>query len=157
MNSFLNHLRRTNPSMYGRLSGHRPGTSGFNSAWKSLASQDPNGFNAVQHSFIKASHFDPAANKIKSKMGIDVTRLSPAVQNVLWSTSVQHGSQGALNVFRGAGIRPGMSDAEIIRRVYAERSAGNGSKYFSRSSSSIRKSVVSRFQREMQDALNMLA
>jgi hypothetical protein len=72
--------------------------------------------------------------------------IQPALQNVLWSVAVQHGAGGAASIFKNAGIRSGMSEADIIRRVYAERSAGNGSKYFSRSSSSIRKSVVRRFQ-----------
>ncbi|MCK6203924.1 hypothetical protein KZX50_00485 [Bacillus infantis] len=142
--------------MYGVLSKYKPGTSGFNSAWKALAGTNPGRFDQIQHAFIKSSHFDPAANKIKSSLGFDVSKYSTAVQNVLWSTAVQHGSGGAVNVFRSAGIKQGMSDAEIIRRVYAERAANNGAKYFSRSSSDIRKSVVNRFKNEMQDALSML-
>nr|WP_243299146.1 hypothetical protein [Bacillus litorisediminis] len=157
MNSFLNYLKKSSPSTYNALKGYTPGSSGFNNAWKQLAQKDAKGFDALQHGFIKQSHYDPAANKIKSSLGIDINKYSPAVQNVLWSTAVQHGSQGALNVFRNAGIRPGMSEADIIRRVYAERGANNGAKYFSRSSPEIRQSVVNRFQREMRDALKMLS
>lgn len=142
--------------MYSLLSRSKPGTQGFDSAWKAIAGTNPAKFQQLQHGFIKQSHYDPAANRIKSSLGFDVSKYSPAVQNVLWSTAVQHGSAGAVNVFRGAGIRQGMSDAEIIRRVYNERAANNGMKYFSRSSSGIRQSVVNRFRNEMQDALKML-
>ncbi|MFE8704138.1 hypothetical protein ACFYKX_26580 [Cytobacillus sp. FJAT-54145] len=156
MNSFLSYLKKANPNVYKALSGHKPGSTGFNNAWSQLAKSDPKGFDSLQHGFIKQSHYDPAAYRIKENLGLDVNKYSPAVQNVLWSTAVQHGSAGATRVFREAGIKPGMSDEEIIKRVYAERGAQNGSKYFSRSSQSIRQSVVNRFQREMQDALKML-
>lgn len=142
--------------MYGRLSSYKPGTSGFNSAWKSLANTNGSAFDAVQHSFIKKNHFDPAKNTIQKNLGIDITRYPKAVQDVLWSTAVQHGSYGAMKVFRNAGIRSGMGAADIIRRVYAERSANNGLKWFKSSSSSIRKGVVNRFKNELRDALNML-
>jgi hypothetical protein len=156
MKSFMNYLKKANPSMYQALARNSPGTSGFNSTWKALAKNYTDDFEALQHGFIKQSHYDPAASKIKSSLGLDLNKYSQAVQNVLWSTSVQHGSSGALNVFREAGIRPGMSDAEIIKRVYNERAANNGQKYFSRSSASVRKSVVNRFKNEMNDALSML-
>lgn len=142
--------------MYTTLSRFKPGSSGFDAVWKQMAKSNPRGFEAVQHGFIKSSHYDPAAKKIKSSIGFDASKYPIAVQNALWSTAVQHGAGGATNVFRNAGIRMGMSAAEIIKRVYNERMAGNGTKYFSRSSSSIRKSVVNRFRNEMNDALRML-
>lgn len=156
MNSFLKYLKTADPQSYRSLSQYKPGSAEFDGVWKSIASHSGQKFDALQHDFIKRSHFDPAANKIKSATGFDVSKYSPAVQNVLWSTAVQHGSAGAANVFKNAGIRQGMSEAEIIRRVYNERAANNGMKYFSKSSSNIRQSVVSRFRNEMQDALSML-
>lgn len=156
MNSFINYLKSADPQTYKYLSEFKPGSAQFDGVWKSIASSSGQKFDALQHNFIKQSHFDPAASKIKSATGFDVTKYSPAVQNVLWSTAVQHGSAGAANVFKGAGIRQGMSEAEIIQRVYNERAANNGMKYFSRSSASIRQSVVNRFRSEMQDALKML-
>ena len=152
----MSYLKKADPQTYKALSQYKPGSAQFDGVWKSIASHSGQKFDALQHNFIKQSHFDPAARKIKSSIGFDVTKYSPAVQNVLWSTAVQHGSAGAANVFRNAGIKMGMSEAEIIRRVYNERAANNGQKYFSRSSSSIRQSVVNRFRNEMQDALSML-
>lgn len=156
MNNFLNYLKKTNSKMYNMLSKYKPGTAAFNTAWKGIAGVNPAGFTQVQHGFIQATHYDPAARSIKSALGVDVNKLSKAMKDVLWSTSVQHGAGGALNVFKGAGIKPGMSEAEMIRRIYAERGANNGKKYFSRSSPSIRASVVNRFKSEVKDALKML-
>lgn len=149
-------MKRTSPQHYKALNGKKPGSASFNSAWKSLAAKDPKGFDAAQHSFIKATHFTPAATSIKNTLGIDVTKRSKAVQDVLWSTATQHGPGGAQKVFKGAGVNSKMSDAEIIKRVYAERGASNGMKYFRSSSPGIRKGVVNRFKNEMKDALSML-
>lgn len=152
----MSYIKGADPTTYKALSQYKPGTSQFDGVWKSIACHSAEKFNALQHNFIKQSHFDPAANKIKSSIGFDVTKYSPAVQNVLWSTAVQHGSAGAANVFKGVGIKMGMSESEIIQRVYNERAANNGKKYFSKSSASIRQSVVNRFMNEMKDALSML-
>jgi hypothetical protein len=85
-----------------------------------------------------------------------VSKKSLAVQNVLCSTATQHGTGGAVKIFKAAGIKNGMTDSEIIRRIYKERGANNGRKYFGRNSSAIRQSVVRRFQSELDDALAML-
>lgn len=140
--------------MYQSLARYSPGTSGFNSAWKALANNYGTRFNNLQHGFIKQSHYSPVVSKVKSGIGLDVNSRSSALQNVVWSMGVQHGSGGAYNIFRAAGITASMSDRQIIERLYNERM--KVSKYFSRSSSSIRQSVYNRFVREKADALKML-
>ena len=150
----MNYLKSANPRIYNGLGRYSPGSSGFDQAWKALAKSAPQEFEALQYGFIKQSHYDPAYNKIKSSTGLDVSKYSPALQNVLWSVSVQHGAGGANHVFKNAGVKMGMSEAEIIKRVYNERSKVE--KYFSKSSSSIQKSVYNRFQNELSDALAML-
>lgn len=153
MNSFLSFLNKRYPN-YRKALLATPGTSSFNTAWKRLA-KDP-GFAAAQHNFIKASHYDPAAVKIKKNLGININSYPKAVQDVLWSTAVQHGSTGAYKVFRNAGIKPGMDPATIINRVYSERGAGNGTKWFGGSTAKVRRSVVNRFANERKRALSML-
>jgi hypothetical protein len=144
--------------MFGALAGKTPGGAAFNNAWKALANANPSAFNSVQHNFIKQSHFDPAARNVYQATGLDVSKRSLALQNVLWSVATQHGSGGAKNIFRNAVGSKGaaMSDAAIIQAVYNERMAGNGMKYFSRSSSGIRNGVMNRFRNEYKDAMAML-
>lgn len=154
MRNFLRYLQSASPAAYNQLSGKQVGSSAFNSAWKSLARDGS--FGDLQHDFIQQSYYEPALSSIRSSLGIDLSGRSAAVQDALWSTAVQHGVGGAKTVFRNAGVTANMSDAEIIRRVYTERGANNGKKYFPSSSEKVRKGVVSRFRSEMQDALNML-
>jgi hypothetical protein len=154
MSSFLTYVKGKDPGSYKTLIGKTIGSSSFDNAWKNLARTKPAEFQKLQHDFIKQSHFTPAANKVKSGIGLDVTRRSTALQNVVWSMSTQHGSGGAYNIFRNAGIKSHMSDADIIKRLYAERSKVD--KYFSRSSSGVKRGVYNRFQNELKDALAML-
>jgi hypothetical protein len=158
MSSYLKFLQATSPTYYSALRGKSPGSASFNQAWRNLAAKDPKGFEESQRNFIKKSHFDPAASSIKKAIGFDVSKRSSAVQAVLWSVATQHGSGGAKNIFsRALGSKGNtMSDKAIIDAVYRERMSGNGSKYFSKSSQSIRSSVMNRFRSEWKDALAML-
>lgn len=158
MNNFLSFARISGSPAYNALAGKTPGSAAFNQAWKGLASSDPQGFENLQHQFIKSSHYDPAVQQVANSIGLNVENRSKAVQDVLWSTSVQHGAAGAAKIFRNAvGSNANLSDAEIIKRVYAERSADGGNKYFPSSSASVRNSVVNRFGNELRDALSMLS
>ena len=77
-----------------------------------------------------------------------------AVKDMIWSIGVQHGAGGAANIFKNAGVKAGMNPASIITNVYKERMKVD--KYFSSSPQNIKNSVLNRFRKEMQDALNML-
>lgn len=145
-------LKNANPRMYNGLGRYSIGSSGFDQAWKQLAAADPE-FGELQHRFIKQSHYDPVVQNLRG-YGVDINQRSSALQNVIWSIGVQHGSGGASNLWRNAGIKSNMSDREIITRLYNERMKVD--KYFSRSSASIKASVKRRFQNELQDALRML-
>jgi hypothetical protein len=154
MKSFISFLGKTNGTLYKALSGKSAGSSSFDAAWKNLAKQHPRDFQQAQHDFIKASHYSPAASKISSNTGLNVNSRSVALQSAVWSMSTQHGAAGASNIFRNAGIRPNMSDREVLQRVYAERMKVD--KYFSRSSQAVKNGVYNRFKRELADALAML-
>lgn len=106
------------------------------------------------------AHFATAQRGVERAVpGLDFDRRSATLRDVLWSTAVQHGGGGATNVFRralaGADVAA-MSDQEVIQRVYAERGAENGQKYFSRSTPEVRAAVQQRFTRESRDAQEML-
>jgi hypothetical protein len=154
MSSFLSFLSKANPSIYASLKGKAVGSSSFNNTWKSIASSKNAEFEKVQHDFIQSTHYQPTVEKIFKNTGISVASKSAALQNVIWSMGVQHGSNGAYGIWANAGIKAGMSDREIIQRLYAERSKVD--KYFSKSSSAIKRSVYNRFQSELKDALAML-
>ncbi|WP_127168166.1 XVIPCD domain-containing protein [Xanthomonas euvesicatoria] len=76
-------------SRYGaEFSGLTPATPAFNEKWTKLANSDP-AFARDQHDFIEVSHYGAQVSSLKSS-GIDLTDRGPAVQDALWSTSVQY-------------------------------------------------------------------
>lgn len=157
MPGFLGYLATANPSMYQQLSMYPSGSNSFDAMWRQVAQQDPDGFRKVQTEYTKSQFYDVANEKIKKELGIDVNSRSKAVQSALFSTAVQHGQTGAKNIFKNAGINASMTDEQIINAIYDERGAGNGSKYFSSSSTAVQKSVANRFKKEKQDALALLS
>lgn len=75
-------------SPYGeQFKGLAPATPAFNAKWKELAKSDP-GFAQDQHDFIGRSHYGEQVAALKSA-GIDLSDRGRAVQDALWSTSVQ--------------------------------------------------------------------
>jgi len=161
--AFVNSLKSSHPEYYKALSGNAPGTKEFSAAWKQLAAKDPTGFDKAQHDYIKATHYDVGAAEIKKATGIDLSTRSHALRDVAWSTAVQHGPKAADDIFKRAlkGRDPSqVSDAELIKSVYAERGRtdANGTLvYFSKSSAAVQKGVADRYKRESKDALAMLA
>lgn len=151
----MNYLKSAEPNMYQLLArSGAVGTSGFDKSWKALATNHASAFGSIQHEFIKKSHYSPAASKMSSLTGIDPNKRSSALQNVVWSVGVQHGSGGASGIFKNAGISNKMSDADIIKRIYNERMKVDI--YFRSSPSSTKASVKKRFANELKDALAML-
>lgn len=138
----------------GALSGKKAGTAEFDKAWKAEASKNPDKFKQAQHAYIQQAHYQPAVNAFNKVTGLNASKMSLGVQNMLWSIGVQHGAGGTRNIVANAGIKKGDSDATIIRKVYNERSKVD--KYFKSSPANIKKSVYNRFQNEMKEALKQV-
>ncbi|WP_147821203.1 hypothetical protein [Salidesulfovibrio onnuriiensis] len=144
-------LRNAGPADTGSKSGRMP------EVWKELAEQHPEEFERLQTQFIRQETYDPARNMILDATGIDMNNAPKVVQEVLWSTSVQHGATGASRIF-GKVIDSFMGASEgadfnqkLIEGVYDKRKGQFGS-----SSARVQASVKSRLEREKDLALNML-
>jgi len=146
------------------FAGLAAGTAQFTAVWKRIAAAQTDDFQRAQHAFIKKSHYDPLAAKVLADDSVDVNTRSFAVQNVIWSTAVQHG--GATSIVHRAIATLACEcsdptyDKQLICAIYAERGRkkpdGNLA-YFSKSSPSVQAGVAKRFVNEQQDALAMLA
>lgn len=157
LESFVNSLKNTNYEYFNILvqakamDGNNYG-SNFDNAWQTLAKIDNEGFLTLQYNYVKSAFYDKAADKLKSNYNFDINSRSNALKNVLWSTAVQHGVNGSVNLFSKVNLNG--SDKEIINEIYNERQKVNI--YFRSSSIDVRKSVYNRFNREREDALSML-
>ena len=146
------------------FSGLAPGTAPFTACWKRIAANETDAFQRAQHAFIKKSHYDLLAAKILAEDGLDVNTRSRALQDVVWSTAVQHGGGTPIihKAFANVTSKPTDPDfdKQLISAIYAERGRrkpdGNLA-YFSKSSPSVQAGVAKRFKNEEQDALAMLA
>jgi len=135
----------------------RSGTDTFKQGWAAIMSDTANA--EAQHAFGVELYFQPAAKRIKRTTGVDVVKRSKTLMDVVWSTAIQHGEGGCQRIFERAIKNTGAtnpSDRGIIKAVYLERAAANGMKYFGKSNSGVRKSVVNRFRNEMADAFKSL-
>ena len=122
--------------------------------WKQLARSGELG--DLEHQFIKATHFDPAYRSLKPDLQKQISD-NPALQELLWSTAVQHGgsgkrgSGGAGDIFNKV-YKPGMSGEDLVKAVYAERSTKFGG-----SAPAERNAVLyGRFPQEQAAILQML-
>jgi hypothetical protein len=149
------------------FAGLTPGSAQFSTKWKEFATRFPDNFRNAEHEYIKRTHFDPLCRKIKADHDVDIPLCSPALQDVVWSTAVQHGPNAniihsAFEQMRAAGtFAPAAPnfDRNAIQAIYAERGRKqtNGVlAHFSRNSEAVQRGVARRFVDEMADALNML-
>ena len=135
----------------------RAGSDTFKQGWVAIMADSANA--EAQHAFGVELYFQPSAKRIKRATGVDVVKRSKTLMDVVWSTAIQHGEGGCQRIFERAIRNTGAenpSDRGIIKAVYLERAAGNGMKYFGKSNSGVRKSVVNRFRNEMADAFKSL-
>jgi LysM repeat protein len=148
-----------------QFAGQTPGTPEFSATWRRIAQQEPQAFHAAQHRFIERTHYDPSVSRTLNRTGLDVNQRSAALQDVVWSTAVQHGPgndivAGAVRKVDARMSRndPGY-DSAVIHEIYAERGRRDPDgnlHYFRSSSHDQQQGVARRFVREEADAQRML-
>ncbi|WP_291322681.1 hypothetical protein [Desulfonatronospira sp.] len=161
MGEFLEFLEARAPELARRLKEAGPlnacGRTGeVPREWQKIDREHPALFPELQHEFIHETFFMPAARGVESRTGLNMEQASPALREVLWSTAVQHGVHGSMNIFERAAEKVDFKnvdtpDRDMIQAVYHERS-----RRFTSSSEAVQSAVQNRFKVEMQMALAML-
>lgn len=116
--------------------------------WKQLAASGALGDSESE--FLKTQSFDVAKKGIKDQdlqARIDGSR---ALQEMLYSTAVQHGPGGAMKIMNSV-FKKGMTDEALVKAVYKER----GTK-FGGSTANVQAGVAKRFASEEQDIMGLL-
>ncbi len=150
------------------FSGLIPGNEAFTEQWKKIATEEPVKLHDAEHTFIKRTHYDPLAAKVRNSYGIDVTNRHYALQEVIWSTAVQQGpNTPVVNRALQSLSQQGKDDPDntefdryLISAIYEERGRRTDDgklAYFSKNSISVQESVAKRFEEELEIALIMLA
>jgi CBS domain-containing protein len=148
-----------------------PGTPAFSAAWKELAQTQRNAFIEAQNAYVYANRYFYVASAIRQATGLDVLTAPLALQQALWSTTVQHGVGGASLIFRAALARqagdPGavldwqagstaVDAGRLIHDLYYERGltdATGSEARFRNSTLAVQHSVADRFSNERTEAL----
>ncbi len=161
MDRFLNFLDTAAPDMAEKLrdagSANTGGRKGaMPEVWRELAATEPDRFEALQDKFIYESHYKPALAAISKQTSMDENKISSVMQEVLWSTAVQHGPSGAAKIFTRATASAGNHEDEnfdkrMINNVYDIRASQFGS-----STEAVQSAVRNRMNEEKNLALNML-
>ncbi len=147
--------------------GLAAGSPDFSQCWARIAGESAGDFHRVQHDFIRKTHYVPLASRLAADLDIDLGGRPPALQDVVWSTAVQHGPNNqvihrAADQMRRDGSFDPAADGfvhDLIAAIYAERGRTDDSGalvYFHSSSPAVQDGVRKRYRSEQQDALAML-
>jgi hypothetical protein len=142
------------PAIAAEFKGLMPGTEGFNDKWRSLAKADPEGFHGAQHEFIQHKFYDVQMRRLQDS-GIDLSQRGPAVQDMLWSTSVQYRglTKGIVTGALAGKELAALSDADIVSAVQDYKRDHNSSLFAS--SPSYWPGLLKRAANEKQDLLEL--
>ena len=172
MGNFVRYLEDKAPDMAKKLAAAGPANTGRRTGkmpevWRDIAAAEPQRFEGLQDDFIRKSHFEPALQGIAESTGLAFDQMPPALQEVVFSTAVQHGPAGAARIVAKAVSRVGAgkiqqaqdspenfkrTGRDLIKHIYSIR-AGQ----FVSSTERVQAAAKSRLNNEMREALGMLA
>lgn len=153
MDDYLKFLEKKNPEAAAQLRASGPAETGsaggaFADKWKELSKSGALG--DTEHEFIKQKSYDPAMAGLKDPKLKAMIEGNKGLQEMMWSTSVQHGGGGAAGIMNKV-FKEGMSEEDLVKAAYAERGTKFGS-----STEAVQKSVQARFGKEQADVMGML-
>ncbi len=118
------------------------------SLWKKLAAEDPRIKN-LEKTYVTAKYYTGPLEKITDEDCKNLILSYQTLKDVFWSTSVQHGQNGAPGYMMNC-YKKGMTEEQFIEAVYAWRKEHTkNSKY--------KTSLWNRYDAEKATALSMLA
>ena len=150
-NAFVKWLKKYYPEMGKNFEGvGKAGTESFDKAWKKTYEENKDTFGTVQMEYTGKNYVEPFVDKAKNEFGVDFYS-TRALTEYAYSTTVQFGVNGAMQVARNAGINSSMSELEILEKCTEEKKASVGTYKFLGCSQSVRNSVYNRFTREYKE------
>ena len=100
-----------------QFEGLEPGTDEFDSKWSEISSSNSFLFEKDQDDFIKRKYFDSMVSNLKRK-GIDINKFGPSVKSLGFTTALQSGPTGGMEIFnRALKGKSEVNDNDIIDSV----------------------------------------
>nr|WP_166636758.1 peptidoglycan-binding domain-containing protein [Lysobacter terrigena] len=146
-------------SRYGaEFKGLAPATPAFDAKWREVAQRDA-AFGNDQHDFIGRSHYGQQLQRLHDR-GLDMTHRGRAVQDCVWSTSVQFRNLTSTIFTKGIHERFGkdanitaLTDAQIVGAVQDYKITHNATLFAS--SPKWQANLLRRAQHERDDLLKL--
>ena len=141
-----------------QFAGLTPGSKEFNDAYAKLASgENSSDFAKAQKQYIDRTHFEPTKNNVTESTGIDIANRSKALNEAVYSTSVQYGAGGGSSLLKKAwkDLGPDADDATLISKLQDYKQA-NVDTNFKSSSADMRAGVAKRAGQEKEMLLRVL-
>lgn len=138
----------------GKFAGLKPATQAFDSIWKQVANDDPSGFAADQHTFIKTNYYDVFCSSLK-RNNLDMSSFGVAVQDLIWSTSVQYGANAVSTFVTPLKGKSQLSDADVVNFVQTYK-YNTVNQYFKSSGADIQNGVMARCKAEQASLLALI-
>lgn len=150
------------------LNQYEVNSDAFIQEWKSLATNDCNGFLQMQHDYIKSEYYDKACRYLANE-GFHADNHSDALKDVIWSRAVQYGPGNVVDLFNEAlTYVPGYTeewnlswvdalrfDYDLIVGVYESNKTDEW--ISPHLGDDVRQGVFNRMDNEKQEALSMFA
>jgi len=142
-----------------QFAGIAPGSAEFDAKWRELAREEPEAFRRDQHDFIGRTHYEPQLARLDAR-GIHLRDRGIAVQDALWSTSVQFRGLTTTIVAKGIEEKFGeevdpntLTDRQIIDAMQDYKIAHNNRLF--RSSPSLWPGLLARAAEERDELLRL--
>ena len=147
---FLAFLEKEDPSIRKYFSNTAPINTGskegkFPETWKTVSREQRERFAFLQHAYAMEYYYKP----VESALHTAIPRNRP-VREMLFSTAIQHGVQGAIRIFTQAYAQQPRTVTELVKKVYELRKQD-----FPSATSAVRKSVIQRLNTEMHYILQL--
>ena len=137
-----------------QFEGLSPATNAFDAKWREIASKYPDEFEKDQHDYTQKVYYDVMVANLKRK-GMDLTGFGPAVQDLIWSTSVQFGP-GRTSIFTTPlDGKSELTDKDIVNLV-SEYKIANAPTFFKSSGQAVISGVENRYRSEQTDLLKLV-
>lgn len=125
---FVKYAYRQNPNLCLEFKPYAAYTDGtklksnrnFFAAWKRVYQRNPQLFAELQDTFAKEEYFDPVERAL-SQVGINLGTRPDTVKGAVYSYSIQHGQQKAVNAVRACGNKNSTEDRQFLKNLYSYR------------------------------------